>query len=346
MPILTRTLSADADAIAEAAALLRAGGLVAFPTETVYGLGANALDAEAARRIFVAKGRPAEDPLIVHLADAARLPEVALDLPPAAMLLAERCWPGPLTLVLARSPAVPALVSAGRETVAVRVPGHPVAQALLRAAGLPIAAPSANRFGHTSPTAAEHVLADLGGRIDMVLDGGPTPIGVESTVLDLTGAIPTLLRPGGLSLEALRVLLGEVRVRSGVARPGMAEISPGLLERHYAPEAELWLAVGPPDAARAWIAARAREHAAAGRRVALLVPDEDAPLLAALGADIETLGPASDPEAVARKLYAALRALDARRPDLILARDLGEQGIARALRDRLSRAASGRVVYV
>jgi L-threonylcarbamoyladenylate synthase len=342
----TRTLAADQAAIEEAAAVLRGGGLVAFPTETVYGLGANALDAAAARGLFRAKGRPAEDPLIVHLASADELPRVARELPPLLPLLAEAFWPGPLTLVLRRAPSVPALISAGRETVAVRVPAHAVAQALLRAAALPIAAPSANRFGHTSPTSAAHVLADLDGRIDLIIDGGPTPIGVESTVLDLTQPTPALLRPGGVSLEALQALLGKVVLHTAVAVEGTAQASPGLLARHYAPESQLWLVCGPEAAARAWIAAHTREQQAAGARVALLLPDEDAHLLADLGAHIEALGPAAEPAVIARRLYAALRAADARRPDLILARDIGEHGIARAIRDRLTRAASGRVVWL
>lgn len=341
----TQILPADAAGVAAAAALLRAGRLVAFPTETVYGLGGDALSEPAVAAIFAAKGRPAEDPLIVHLATAAELPRVARAVPPAAQALAEAFWPGPLTLVLPRGAAVPLAVTAGRETVAVRVPAHPVARALIVAAGTPVAAPSANRFGHTSPTTAAHVMADLAGRIDAVVDGGPTPIGLESTVLDLTGATPTLLRPGGVSLEELRALLGAVA--AGEGRPaggGMA--SPGLLERHYAPRSPMVLAVGAPAAALAWLRARAAAELAAGRRVGLLVPDEDAAALADLGADCEPLGPAGDPAGVARRLYGALRALDARRPDLILARDLGEAGIARAIGDRLRRAASGNVVAV
>jgi L-threonylcarbamoyladenylate synthase len=338
----TRVLPADEAGIFAAAAALAAGGLVAFPTETVYGLGGDALSPAAVARIFAAKGRPAEDPLIVHLAAMAELPRVTAQLAPRAALLAERLWPGPLTLILPRGPAVPLAVTAGRETVAVRLPAHPVARALIAAAGTPIAAPSANRFGHTSPTSAAHVLADLDGRIDIVLDGGPTTIGVESTVLDLSGPVPTLLRPGGVSLEALRDLLGEVAV-GGRAAEGGGQIAPGLLDRHYAPDSALHLCVGPPERCRAWLREQAAAHMAAGRRVGLLLPDEDLAGLADLGADVESLGPAGEPATVARRLYAALRALDARRPDLILARDLGEGGIARAIGDRLRRAAAGRV---
>lgn len=343
---VTRRLPVDAAAIAEAAALLRAGGLVAFPTETVYGLGANALDAAAAGGIFIAKGRPAYDPLIVHLADAADLPRVAHSISPLARRLAAACWPGPLTLVLPRAEAVPALVSAGRPTVAVRVPAHPVAHALIAAADRPIAAPSANRFGHTSPTSAEHVLADLDGRIDLVLDDGPSPIGLESTVLDLSNQPPRLLRPGGVSLEQLHELIGPVELAPRVLAEGNALPGPGMMERHYAPDHELQLCVGPPAAARAWLRQTASRLLAAGRRPGLLLVDEDLALFADLDVDIERLGSSSDLTSVARRLYAALRNLDARHPDLLLARDFGEQGIARAIRDRLLRAASGNVVWL
>ncbi len=341
----TQILSADTAGIATAAALLRAGELVAFPTETVYGLGGDALRPSAVAAIFAAKGRPASDPLIVHLASPDDLPRVTVSVPPVAERLATAFWPGPLTLVLPRAPNVPLAVTAGGPTVAVRLPAHPVARALIAAAGSPIAAPSANRFGHTSPTSAAHVLADLDGRIAAVVDGGPTPIGVESTVLDLSTPVPTLLRPGGVSLEALRELLGEVALGSR-ASPKETMRSPGLLERHYAPESALWLVVGPTDPARAWLRTEAEADLAAGRTVGLLVPDEDAALFAGLGAAIEPLGPADDHAAIARRLYAALRALDARAPGRILARDFGTSGLARALRDRLARAAAGRVVLL
>ena len=345
MNVTTRVLTPDAAGIAMAAGMLRGGGLVAFPTETVYGLGGDALSPAAVARIFAAKGRPAADPLIVHLAAQADLAQVVAAVSPVASALAAAFWPGPLTLILPRGPAVPLAVTAGGDSVAVRVPAHPVARALIASAGTPLAAPSANRFGHTSPTDAAHVLADLAGRIDAVIDGGATMIGVESTVLDLTTPVPTLLRPGGVSLEALRAFLGAVEV-AGRAAPDATLRSPGLMERHYAPECALWLVVGPQAGARAWLRERATQELAAGRRVGLLVPDEDAAQLAALGADVEALGPAGELEAVARRLYAALRALDARQPDLILARDLGEAGLARAIGDRLARAAAGRVVRI
>jgi L-threonylcarbamoyladenylate synthase len=341
----TTVLQPDATGIAAAAALLRAGELVAFPTETVYGLGGDALNPAAVAAIFAAKGRPADDPLIVHLATLDALELVAADVPSLAFELAAAMWPGPLTLILPRGERVPLAVTAGGPSVAVRLPAHPVARALIAAAGTPLAAPSANRFGHTSPTTAAHVLADLNGRIAAVLDGGPTPIGIESTVLDLTTPVPTLLRPGGVSLEELRALLGEVAV-GGRGAPSGGLASPGLLERHYAPDNALWLVVGEPGAARRWLHERIVAERAAGRRVGLLLPDEDLALLAELDADAEPLGSAADLPAVARRLYGALRALDARGPDLLLARDFGELGLARAIGDRLRRAAAGRVVRV
>jgi L-threonylcarbamoyladenylate synthase len=348
--------------LAEAAAIMRAGGLVAFPTETVYGLGANALDSAAAEGIFAAKGRPAEDPLIVHIA-AHHLPDVAAPLPPSVGTLVEKVlthiWPGPLTIIVPRGAAVPPVVTAGRDTVALRMPGHPVAQALIQAADTPIAAPSANRFGHTSPTTAEHVLFDLEGRIDMVLDAGPAQVGLESTILDLTTPSLTVLRPGRWSAEALADVLGQpVSLRSHnnqTTQPGEGLIAPGMMERHYAPTAELWLCSGPAAAALAWIAEQIALMAVAGKQVGVLVSNEDSDRLASLqeglphswpAIDIELLGSETSLEQIANRLYAALRALDARRPDVILARDFGEGGLALAIRDRLTRAASGRVFRV
>ena len=236
----------DPAVLAEAATLIQAGRLVAFPTETVYGLGANALDADAVARIFAAKERPAYDPVIVHVADAAELTDLTAALPDLGSLLIERFWPGPLTLVLPRSERVPDVVTAGGPTVAVRAPAHPLARALLDAAGTPIAAPSANRFSHTSPTRAQHVWDDLAGRIDMILDGGPTAVGVESTVLDLTTEPPTLLRPGGVTIEEIEALIGPVQT-SARREDGNTLPAPGMLDRHYAPRAVLWLFTGEDD---------------------------------------------------------------------------------------------------
>ena len=329
--------------VAQAAAILRAGGLVAFPTETVYGLGANALDAAAVARIFAAKQRPAHDPLIVHITGVEALPALLRRVPPAALLLAEHFWPGPLTLVAPRADIIPDVVTAGGPTVALRAPSHPVAQALLRAVRLPVAAPSANLFGHTSPTTAAHVWDDLAGRIDLILDGGPTPLGVESTVLDVSGAVPLLLRPGGVTLEALEALLGRVDVHSAGGSADGALPSPGMLDRHYAPRTRLLLLCGNADAASVALKRAALEELAGGRFPLLLAYDEDLPTLAeviAMGAGVERLGAAAQPAQVAARLYAALRAADALGAALLLARTLPPTGLGVAVNDRLRRAAA------
>ncbi|MBN1922956.1 MAG: threonylcarbamoyl-AMP synthase [Anaerolineae bacterium] len=347
--MLTAVFTVDPTAIdgallQRAAAVLLSGGLVAFPTETVYGLGANALDARAVRGIFAAKERPAYDPLIVHLADVGDLGRVARDIPPLVSDLAAHFWPGPLTLVLPRCAAIPLEVTAGGETVAVRVPAHPVAQALIRAAGVPVAAPSANRFGRLSPTCAADVLADLDGRIEVLLDGGPTVVGVESTVLSLVGE-PVILRPGGVSREALEAILGPVVVSERPVLPTEdLPASPGLLLQHYAPRAPLILYQGTPAAMRAALASAASLHQQSQVRVGLLLADEDLPFFAGLDLLVETAGSAADLETVARRLFSALRALDAAGAEVILARDFGVTGLGLAIRDRLTRAAGGHVV--
>jgi L-threonylcarbamoyladenylate synthase len=331
--------------IARAAALLRAGRLVAFPTETVYGLGADATNARAVAGIFAAKGRPSWDPLIVHVAEAAAISRVTAEVPPLAWRLAERFWPGPLTLILPRGEAIPPIVAAGGPSVGVRVPSAPVARALLREAGVPVAAPSANRFTHTSPTSASHVLADLDGRIECLVDGGPCAVGVESTVLDLTSSPPRVLRPGGVTLEALRELVPEVQGPPELvaeAPPATAAVAaPGQMARHYAPRTRLivFAAEGEP----ALEAIRDEAEAALGRglRVGALLADEEADRLADLGMQIERLGPEGDLAEISRRLYAALRALDAAGLDLILAHTFGTDGLGLALHDRLRRAAGG-----
>ncbi|MDQ3809317.1 MAG: L-threonylcarbamoyladenylate synthase [Chloroflexota bacterium] len=331
----TQILAPDAPGIARAAAIIRAGGLVAFPTETVYGLGAHALDARAVAGIFEAKGRPPDDPLIVHVLRAQDLPLVA---EPSRYLEAlARFWPGPLTVVLPRRPHVPDTVTGGLATVAVRVPSHSIARALLAAADVPIAAPSANLFSRPSPTLAEHVLEDLAGRIDAVLDGGPTPVGVESTIVDLSTEPPRLLRPGGVAAEELEAALS-APLRS--APSGGPVRAPGLLPTHYAPRTPLVLIGGPPDLARARLAAEismALEH---GQRVGVLLLSDDREL-ASDEVAVELVGSWSEPATSARRLFDALRALDRRGLDLLLARELAPQvGLGRALSDRLRRAAS------
>ncbi len=340
--------SPEADVVAQAAAEILQGRLVAFPTETVYGLGANALDAEAVSAIFEAKGRPPTDPLIVHLASAQDLARVARGVPPIAHVLASAFWPGPLTLVLSKQAVVPDCVTAGLETVAVRVPAHPVARALLLACDVPIAAPSANRFGGVSPTTAQHVLDDLGSRIDLILDGGPTTIGVESTVLDVCRTTPKILRPGGVTRESLEAIIGAVAVggKDEPYEPGRPQPSPGLLPRHYAPRAVLVLCMseGAPRSALQQMAHLARVYLARGKQVGLLVADEDRPDVDDLPVRVVSVGSAADLAHVARNLYAALRMLDDLGVDIILARDFGEEGLGLAVRDRLRRAAAQVVI--
>jgi L-threonylcarbamoyladenylate synthase len=344
----------DAAIIARAAAVLRQGGLVAFPTETVYGLGAAALDAAAVAGIFAAKGRPSTDPVIVHLASTDDLPQVAAAVPAVAARLAAAFWPGPLTLIVPRGAAVPAAVTAGLATLAVRVPAHPVALRLLRAAGVPVAAPSANRFARPSPTSAAHVLADLDGAIDLVLDGGVTEVGVESTIVDCTVDPPVVRRAGGVTIEALRRVVPDVAEVIADASSEHAQIAPGQLLRHYAPTAPLTVYAGAPDRVVHRLATEARTQAATGRRVGVLAPDEDlialAPQLAAVASQgrviVASLGKRADPAEAAHRLFAALRWLDGEAVDVIVASGPVREALGAAVWDRLRRAAEGRVVMV
>jgi L-threonylcarbamoyladenylate synthase len=330
-----RLLGTDDAGIACAAEIIRAGGLVAFPTETVYGLGAHALDAPAVKRIFEAKGRPANDPVIVHLEAARQLARVAVP-NGVAERLAERFWPGPLTLVLPKLPEVPPEVTAGLQTVAVRVPAHPVAQALLQAANLPIAAPSANLFSRPSPTRAEHVLEDLGERIDAIVDGGPTPLGVESTIVDLSTEQPRLLRAGGLPAEEIETLLGQTLL---LPLPPSRPVAPGMLPVHYSPRTPRVLITGLPEAARARLQGEIEAALAQRQRVGvLLLADDEAPP----GARVEVLGSYPQPSTTAARLFDALRSLDRQGLDILYVRELADPhtGLGRALADRLRRAAS------
>lgn len=337
-----------AEAIHKAGRILRRGGLVAFPTETVYGLGANALDGRAAARIFEAKGRPADNPLIVHVAGAQEVAGLAAGVPESAAALMKAFWPGPLTLVLPAAAVVPGEVTAGLRTVAVRMPDHPVALALIRAAGTPVAAPSANISGRPSPTSARHVLQDLDGRIEAVLDGGPAGLGVESTVLDLTSPVPMVLRPGGVTLEDLRGILGVVEVDpAATGRPGEGEDrprSPGQKYTHYAPSAPLLLVEGDPEAVAAKIMELAGEERARGRRVGILSFSGGRDY-AAVGTVVPA-GRRDKPETVAAELYEALRRFDDLGVDLIFAEGMEERGLGLAVMNRLKKAAGGRVLLV
>lgn len=350
---MTRVLYIDPkfpnlEEIAQAAACLLEGKLVAFPTETVYGLGANAFDPKAIESIFIAKGRPFQDPLIVHIASQEMFSQIARQIPPAARHLAERFWPGPLTLVLPRHPRIPPMVSAGRNTVAVRMPSHPIALALIEHAGVPVAAPSANRFGHTSPTSAAHVLADLRERIEMVIDGGQPPVGLESTVLDMTHSPPVILRPGGVTQEELAEVVGKIILRSDQPDQSPEEPlpSPGMLSRHYAPQATLILFENEDTVmACRQMRDKAKSLFDSGRRVGVMAADEDIQYFEKLGARIERLGSSQNLSQIAHRLYSAIRLLDDVGVEFILVRSFGTQGLGMAILDRLRRAASKIITF-
>lgn len=329
----TELCQADDASIRRAAALLRAGELVAFPTETVYGLGADALNGEAAARIFAAKGRPADNPLIAHIAGESGLAGLIAGEPCAcARKLMRAFWPGPMTLIFPKSPRVPREVTAGLDTVAVRMPSHPVARALISAAQTPIAAPSANRSGRPSPTTAAHVLEDMEGRIPLILDGGPCEVGLESTVVDVTGARPRILRPGGVTLEMLEGVVGDVDVDEGVLhqlQAGSQARSPGMKYKHYAPKGEVTIVTGPRAAQEI-----ARLYDAADGRAAILAFSQ-----ADYGARrVYRLKNAPG------ELFAALRQLDEDGMETIYAEDVPTAGVGLAVMNRLMRAAAFRVV--
>ena len=347
----TRVKPATPEAVTEAAAVIRAGGLVAFPTETVYGLGADATNPRAIARIYEAKQRALNDPLIVHVANAIDLNDPTLRYAHGVIdlrrlsgrqveqvkRLMQAFWPGPLTLVLPRGANIPPNVSAGLHTIAVRMPDHPVAQALIAQAGVPIAAPSANRFGHVSPTTAQHVLDDLGGRIDFVLDGGPARIGVESTVLDMTNDPPRILRPGGVTREQIADFGFSIAgfgldTQSSITSHQLPMSSPGLLEKHYAPKAQLIVCANLDGLIHQQSAIRNRQL-----MVGILLMEQQR-------AACEKMHPqfvlGNDVDDVARNLYAGLRALDGAGVDVILITEVERAGIGEAIADRLQRAAA------
>lgn len=324
----------DPNAVRDAAAILRRGGLLGIPTETVYGLGADALNEDAVSRIFLAKGRPQDNPLIIHVPDASWLESYCRDVPPAAYQLAERFWPGPLTMILPRRDIVPLQTTGGLETVGVRCPNHPVTLAIIEAAGVPIAAPSGNTSGRPSPTTAAHMIEDMDGRIDGIVDGGPCTVGVESTIIDLTVTPPRLLRPGGLPLESLRQVLGEVAVDkavTGLLAAGERPRAPGMKYRHYAPHAPVTVVTGEPERSARRIQGLLSDTAG------VICFDEYAPLFP--GHIIHKLGPAADKSAQARHVFDALRTFDGTDVTEIFAQCPDDGGLGLAVANRLKKAA-------
>ena len=327
--------------IQTAADLLRAGGLVGIPTETVYGLGATGLDPAAGGRICQAKGRPQDNPLILHIPGADWLERYCRDIPAAAYELARRFWPGPLTMVLRRRDNVPDQVTAGLDTVGMRCPAHPLCRAVIQAADVPVAAPSGNTSGRPSPTTAAHMLEDMDGRIDAILDGGPCSVGVESTIVDLTCTPPRLLRPGGITLEQLRAALGEVAVDPAVTRlmgAGERPRAPGMKYRHYAPKAPVTVVTGEPERSAAYIAA----HAGPGDGVICF--EEFLPMYAGGARPVMSLGPAGDKGEQARRVFDALRAFDHTAVSAIWAQCPDSGGIGLAVTNRLNKAAGFHIV--
>ncbi len=339
-------LHPDDGALMECAGALRIGKSVAFPTETVYGLGANALMPSAIDRVFSAKGRPQDNPLIVHVSRPEAVFPLAKDISEVALRLMNVFWPGPLTLLFPKSDLVPDRVTAGLSTVGIRMPDHPVAQRLLDLAGVPVAAPSANVSGSPSPTSAAAVIADLDGKVDYILDGGDAVIGLESTVLDVSGAVPKVLRPGGLSVEELEEVLGKVEVSRYEGRG--APPSPGMKYRHYAPKAEVYLATGDSAAQARSIALATVGSILSGGRPVILASSENMPgyglITKAMGDRVAVieLGSRNDLSPVASRLFSALRHADSIVASVLLVESFPEEGIGLAVQDRLGRASAGR----
>lgn len=325
---MTTIVPADAAAISRAAAVLRRGGLVAFPTETVYGLGADAENPAAMRALFAAKGRPADHPVIMHLAEASLMDRYAAEVPPDARKLAAAFWPGPMTLVVRRSERVSDLVTAGLNTVGIRIPAHPIAHALLQEFGGPIAAPSANRFGRVSCTRAEHVADELGDRVDLILDGGESPVGLESTIIDVSASAPAILRPGAVTAEQIATVLGAPLALASKAAPRVS----GSLPSHYAPRARVEIITTEN------LVSRATELAAQRKKTAILA--RDPPPIAA--ANIVLLPAPSGDGAFAHELYSLLRRADELGCDVVLTTLPAAHGLGAAIADRLRRAAGPR----
>jgi len=325
--------------IAAAAAILRDGGLLGIPTETVYGLGADGLNPDAVKHIFLAKGRPQDNPLILHVPDAAWLDRFCHDVPDSAFLLADKFWPGPLTMILPRKNVVPDAVTCGLNSVGMRCPNHPVTLAIIREAGVPVAAPSGNRSGRPSPTCAQHMIEDMNGLINAIVDGGPCGVGVESTIIDLTVPVPRLLRPGGLPLETLRDVLGTVDVDRAVAAPlemGEKPKAPGMKYRHYAPNAPVTVVTGSLSQTVRYIQRRLGDH------TGVICFDECAHQFNK--GVVRSIGPASDLQEQARRVFDALRSFDCTNVSEIYALCPGEQGLGLAVANRLKKAAGFQIV--
>ena len=326
----------------EAGEILKNGGLVAFPTETVYGLGGNALDVEASHKIYAAKGRPSDNPLIVHIADMDHLGPLVTEIPAAAEKLAKACWPGPLTMIFSKSALAPYETTGGLDSVAVRMPSHPVARELIRAAGGYVAAPSANTSGRPSPTLAEHVIEDMDGKIDMIVDGGCVGIGLESTIVDFTEDVPTILRPGYINQEMLSEILGEVKMDKGLVSEDAKPKAPGMKYRHYAPKGELVIVEGQQERVSSKIEQLAAEKIKAGYTVGIIGTDES--VGSYKSGLIKSIGARSDEESIARHLYRVLREFDEENVSFIFSESFDTPRMGQAIMNRLLKAAGHQVI--
>lgn len=327
---------------------LREGKLVAFPTETVYGLGGNAFDATASARIYAAKGRPSDNPLIVHIAETEALTELAAEVPEAAYRLAEAFWPGPLTMILKKSDKVPKTTTGGLDTVAIRMPEDKIAAALIRCSGIYVAAPSANASGRPSTTKAEHVIEDLDGKIDVIIDGGASAIGLESTIVDLTGEVPLILRPGYISAEQLAKVLGEVRFDEAVLKKSASENivakAPGMKYRHYAPRAPLYIVEGKSDEVIRYINAEAVKNAAEGRLTGILATEETKKFYT--GGMVFCVGERSNADSIAAGLFDTLRSFDETGVSVIYSESFADNPLGTAIMNRLLKAAGYHIIHL
>lgn len=329
-----------------AAQCLREGKLVAFPTETVYGLGGNAFDATASARIYAAKGRPSDNPLIVHIVDVSALAELAAEVPETAYRLAEAFWPGPLTIILKKSDKVPTATTGGLDTVAIRMPADPIAAALIRRSGVYVAAPSANASGRPSTTKAEHVIEDLEGKIDAIIDGGASAIGLESTIVDLTGEVPLILRPGYINAEQLAEVLGEVRFDEAVLKRSAAENivakAPGMKYRHYAPKAPLYIVEGKTEEVIRYINAEAVKNASEGRLIGILATEETKKCYT--GGMVFCVGKRANAESIAAGLFDTLRSFDETGVSVIYSESFADNPLGTAIMNRLLKAAGYHII--
>ncbi|MCX8129571.1 MAG: L-threonylcarbamoyladenylate synthase [Clostridia bacterium] len=340
----------DSARLRYAANILKNGGLVAFPTETVYGLGANALDETAVRNIFKAKGRPNDNPLIVHIAEKKSLSSIVSHMPSNASLLMDKFWPGPLTLVMPKSNIVPPVITAGLETVAVRMPLHPIALALIKEAGVPVAAPSANTSGKPSPTTAKHVIEDLSGKVDIIIDAGSAQVGLESTVLDITVSPAMILRPGGVTSMDLERILGIINVDPAILTSISESIipkSPGMKYTHYSPKADVIVIDGNLSGIVAKIRQLLADYSEKGIKAGILATDQTIDLyaLAKPVSEIISVGDRTNPETIASSLFKALRTFDEKGVDVILAEAVDKSGIGMAIMNRLNKAAGYKIIH-